>query len=128
MKKLQTSILILVGALPLLANAELAGVQSLLTSFGVLVRSAIPIVGGLALLFFFWGLAQFILKSGDAAAQKEGRDRMIWGVIALFVLLSVWGLVNFIQRNLNIFNTGPQPIPTTLPGGGSGSGTGGTLP
>jgi len=53
----------------------------------------IPIAITLALLFFIWGLAQFILASGDEEKKKEGKQRMIWGIIALFVIVSVWGIV-----------------------------------
>jgi hypothetical protein len=49
---------------------------------------------------------------------------MIWGIIALFVLVTVWGLVAFIQNNLQIYPIGgPQNVPIlNLQGGGSSGG------
>lgn len=58
------------------------------------------VAAGCALLFFFWGLAKFIFNAGDAKGNQEGRQLMLWGVVALFVLLSVWGLVRFVQETL----------------------------
>ncbi len=59
-------------------------------------------MGGLALLVFFWGIAVFIFR-GDSEGNKErGRNIMIWGVIALFVMISVWGIIDLVQRDLGI--------------------------
>ena len=74
----------------------------------------IPIVFALALLYFFWGLATYILSSGDPEKKEEGRNKMVWGIVALFVMASIWGLVNFLQDALDI-DEGSAPtieIPT----------------
>lgn len=66
-----------------------------------IVDALILMVGAIAMLVFFWGLAKFIFKvGGDEKAVESGRRLMIWGVIALFVMVSVWGLVRFIQGEL----------------------------
>lgn len=70
-----------------------------------IINIATPIVVGLALLYFFWGLAQFIAKSGNSESHEEGRNKMIWGLIALFVMLTVWGIVFFIAGELGINQT-----------------------
>lgn len=70
-----------------------------------IISIATPIVVGLALLYFFWGLAQFIAKSGNSESHEEGRNKMIWGLIALFVMLTVWGIVFFVVGELGINQT-----------------------
>jgi len=97
-----TTLSILIAG-PLLVSAALEGVGELITSIGGLIKLALPIAVAAALLFFFWGVANFILKAGDPKAREEGRNRMLWGIIALFVMISVWGIVGFIQENLNIY-------------------------
>lgn len=99
MKKMSLFIALLV---PSISFAALGGIRTLLVDFGGLVKLAIPIVFGLAVLFFFWGIANYILKAGDVKAKEEGKNIMIYGVIAIFVITSIWGLVGFIQRNLGI--------------------------
>lgn len=69
------------------------------------------LVGGLALLYFMWGVGKYILHGGDAEKRTEGYQMMIYGVIALFIMVSVWGLVAVLQ---NTFLSGV---------GGSGVGT-----
>ena len=43
-------------------------------------------------------MAKFILAAGSEEGRKEGRNIMIWGIIALFVIVSVWGLVQVLNN------------------------------
>jgi|SRR3989344_2152457 len=74
----------------------------------------LPILMGVALLVFLWGLVIFIAKSADETARSEGRQRMIWGIIALFVAVSIWGLVNFISESTGI-DQGTAPSAPQIP-------------
>lgn len=100
MKKVLISALVLA---PSLAFAQsLGNVETLLRSIGRLINLALPILVGLALLGFFWGLAQFVFAAGDSEQKDKAKTHMIWGVVALFVMVSVWGLVRFVGQALNI--------------------------
>jgi hypothetical protein len=99
--------------LPTLAYAqELNNIQRLLDSIGRLISAALPIVAGLALLAFFWGVAMFIFAQADESKKVEAKKIMIWSVVALFVMVSVWGLVRFINNALGIQQ---ERTPDTLP-------------
>ena len=65
-----------------------------------------PIVVALALLYFFYGLAIYILKAGDEEKRKEAKGIMIYGIIALFVMVSVWGLVGILVSSVGLGGTG----------------------
>ena len=80
------------------------GIQDLITAGGKLISYGINLLMTLALVIFLWGLAQFIFKVGNTGekAVEEGKNRMTWGLIALFVMVCVWGLVKFIHSNLGI--------------------------
>ena len=59
--------------------------------------SVIPLIFALAVAMFVWGVVQFVLlNAGDEKKRTEGKQFMIWGVIALTVMLSVWGLVKIL--------------------------------
>jgi hypothetical protein len=93
----------IVGALvfaPVLASAETLG--GVLGIVGQLVGAATPIVVALALVYFFWGLGQFILGSSESEKRKEAIGIMIYGIIALFVMVSIWGIVNVLQTTFNV--------------------------
>ncbi len=95
-------LLLLIGLLPIIAFAQAEGLKTLVLSFGRLINLALPIVVSLAVLIFFWGLAKYLLSTGDKTKLSEGRNMMVFGILALFVMVSVWGIVKFFQQNLNI--------------------------
>lgn len=85
-----------------------------MTIFGVIATLAgilnafAPVIVALALVYFFWGLAQYILNAADEEKKKEGRNIMIWGILALFVMVSVWGIVNVIRDTFQLDDTNIQ--------------------
>jgi len=74
----------------------------LIDSFADVIDLSIGVLSAIALLVFIWGIVKYMTSAGSADKAKEGKSIMIYGVIALFVLFSVWGLVYFIQGELGI--------------------------
>ena len=78
------------------AQAE-GNIQSLIIDAGGLINTLTGVAFALALLVFFWGLAVFIFQTGDESRVSGGRRLMVWGIIALFVATSIWGIVALLQ-------------------------------
>lgn len=96
----------------LAANSNMGYVQDLLMQIQGIVEFLVPLLIALALLFFLWGLVRFMLNSGDDTARQEAKSQMIWGIIALFVIVSVWGLVSLLNEITGIdAGGGPGGIP-----------------
>ena len=98
---------IAIAALPLLALAQapqFSNLFNLVDATKAILDRLIPIAVTLALLFFIWGLAQFILASGDEEKRSEGKRKMGWGIVALFVIISIWGIVVWIANVLGVSN------------------------
>ena len=76
-----------------------------------MVGRLIPIFVALALIYFIWGLMKFILAA-DSEAREEGKKGMWLGIVALFVIVSIWGIVAFISRTLGIDSTTNVNPPT----------------
>jgi len=75
--------------------------KELVNIFIDLINVALPVIGGLAFLVFLWGLTKFIINvSGDAKGVEEGKNLMLWGIIALFLLLSFWAIIAFFYRDI----------------------------
>lgn len=68
----------------------------LLDSIADVVQRLIPIVIGLGVLVFLWGIVKYI-SSPDPKSKKESITFMTWGIISLFVMVSVWGIVFLLQ-------------------------------
>ena len=97
---------------PLSASAQqLGNLGNLVEQLGRIIDKLIPIVFSIALLVFFWGLAKYILAAGSEEAKDQGRRIMIGGIIALFVMASIWGIVYFIGQALGIDAEQSIPVP-----------------
>ena len=79
------------------------------------VNLVIPIMIGLAIIYFFWGLIQYIRSAGDPKKASEGKSIMIWGIIAIAVMVSVFGLVSWLQGLFGI-DKGATINPIVIPG------------
>ena len=65
-----------------------------------------------ALLVFAVGVGKFI-RSTESGKVEKTRNLLIWGVVGLFVLVSVWGIVVLVRRELGW--TGNLTLPLLKP-------------
>ncbi len=93
------------------SGVDTSGLFSLLNKIDGLVARIIPILIGLALLAFLWGIMRYLFSD----KKDDAKTLMIWGIIALFVMTSVWGLVAILSdtilgtnRNTNL----PPSVPS----------------
>lgn len=61
-----------------------------------LINPVITLIFGAAVVFFLWNVLQLIRKSDQAEEREQFKSRITWGIIAIAVMASMWGLVNFV--------------------------------
>jgi hypothetical protein len=69
--------------------------------------TGVLVVAGIAI--YFYGISINILKFGEGEVEKL-KNYFIWGIIVLFVMVSIWGILQILQDTL--FG-GDQYNPTT---------------
>ncbi len=102
---------------PFFVNAQilpLNNVQQIVWGIRDVVRLLGPIVYSLSIIFFFWGLGKYALSSGNPKSVEEGKGIMVWGVIAIAVMTSIYGLVAFLQVTFGVSNR-TTPIAPLIP-------------
>ncbi len=70
-----------------------------------IVVPIVELLFALATLYFIYGLFVFFTGSGDATKRKQGQDHILWGVIGIFIMVSVYGIIRFVASSLG------QPYP-----------------
>ncbi len=58
---------------------------------GKIINPSIFVLVGIAVVVFLWGMFRFILSS--AQAKKPDRKLILWSLLTLFVLFSIWGIL-----------------------------------
>lgn len=61
------------------------------------LSSVIPVLVGLAVVGFLWGVLQYIYSGGDEEKRKEGVKFMTYGIVGLAVITTMWALVGIIS-------------------------------
>jgi hypothetical protein len=70
-----------------------------------ILSQAVPILIGCALVGFFYGLVIFIWKGKEGGeALAKSKQFMIYSIGALFVMVSIWGIIALMQDTLNVRN------------------------
>ncbi len=82
------------------AGSSLSGTNKTLAGFvaglGDMVNSIFFLIFALTVLVFFWGLTLQLINPGNAEHKQKAKDIMVWGIIGMVVMLSVFGIVNII--------------------------------
>jgi Kef-type K+ transport system membrane component KefB len=73
------------------------------TNIGTLV---IELAISLAVVWIIVSVVRYLIAGGEEGRTK-GRDAIIWGVVGLFVILSIWGLVFLLTNSFKTQNATP---------------------
>lgn len=73
-----------------------------------LYKAVIPLLFALGTAGFIWGIIQYYLNPDNEEKRKKGKSFIIGGLIALFVMVSMWGMVGILTGTFGFTNTIPQ--------------------
>lgn len=94
-------LLALPSGIVLAQTASAQPIVNLVNTFGNIVRSLVPILISLAVVWFIYNVIRYVIAH-DEDKKSEAKQQMIWGIIGLAVIVSMWGLVAFLQNTFGI--------------------------
>ena len=78
-----------------------ASVTSLMNSIDkVIINPIIIFLFALAMVYFLYGLAQYLLSPDNEEVRKTSKSHMIWGLVGLFIMVAVFGIMKLILNTL----------------------------
>lgn len=93
------------------ANATVGTIQAIICKIGNILDTIIPVLIVLGIVYFVWGIIQYVIGS-DEEAKKKGRDRMIYGIIGLVVIVAMWGLVGIVTKTFGLNGSTQVNVPS----------------
>ncbi|MEI7513414.1 MAG: hypothetical protein WCJ74_02210 [bacterium] len=75
-----------------------------------IVNPIIYFLFAVALMYFLYGIIVFIMNADDEEARKTGKKHIFWGMVGLFIMVSVYGILGI------VLGTVGADIPTGLQG------------
>lgn len=101
------------GGSPTACNGgAITTLQGILCKISELLGAVLPVLIALGVIYFVWGVITYVISS-DEEAKKAGRNRIIFGIIGLAVIITVWGLVAILRNTFGLTNVTNINFPTT---------------
>jgi len=74
---------------------------------GCFYSLTVRIIIGLGIIMFFWGVFKFV-RTDSETEKASGKQFILWGLIGIFVMVSIMGIVGVLQSSFNnsLNNTG----------------------
>lgn len=66
----------------------------------LIVNPLIILMFAAALLYFLYGVFQFLVHADDSEARATGQSHMLWGVVGMFIMFAVFAILHIIQNTL----------------------------
>ena len=86
----------------------------IICEIGQYLNLIIPVLITLGVVFFIWGVAQYVIAA-DEEAKTKGRDKMIYGIIGLAVIVGVWGIVGLLNASFGLQAQQSNIVIPTIP-------------
>ena len=93
------------------AGLAVSDFRTMLCKISELLNAVVPVLIALGVVYFVWGVVTYMIGS-DEEAKKAGRDRIIFGIIGLAVIIGLWGLVNILKNTFGLDNVESIEYPT----------------
>jgi len=116
MKKIAKVVAGSLWALPFMAFAadpQLGYFSSFLTQLKTIIDNAVIFLVALAVAWFIWNVIRYTIAE-DEDKKSAAKSQMIWGIVAIAVIVSIWGLVALLQGFFGVSKTGSG---TVIPSG-----------
>jgi len=101
--------------MPFVTLAQLGEVDTFFNNINTFIGNVlIPLVFGLTLLIFVWGMFRFFVWGGGNEEERaKGKQLILWSIVGLVLMVSIWGIVNIVAGGFFPDKAPPQ-MPTGL--------------
>ena len=101
-------------AMPFAAGA-VESINDLFNLTETIINKLAPLLIAIAVIVLLIGIINYIRAGDDEEKRAKGKNEMIYGIIGLFVMVSIWGLVAILSGTFDLKNDIPDTVNELLP-------------
>jgi uncharacterized membrane protein YidH (DUF202 family) len=102
MKKFLFLVPVLALTVPMVAFGQyFQNLVDMIGSVGGMVQLLNGIIIAIGILLFFYGLLKYLTKK-EAKERADAKSQLIWGLIIIFVMTTLFGVIQFFRDTLQI--------------------------
>jgi amino acid transporter len=80
-----------------------ASIDSFITNVNAqIINPLIILLFALAIVYFLFGVFEFIANQDNDEKKTSGKSHMLWGIIGLTIMMGVWAILGIILGTLGI--------------------------
>lgn len=111
MKKLLYGSALVLALVPFVAAAQNQLETFVTQTIGGTVNALVTVLVAIATLVFIFGIVKYISAAGDPEKMKTARSYIIFSIIALALILGIWGVAQFLLEGTGLNTYTPDRIP-----------------
>jgi hypothetical protein len=74
--------------------------QFILKVATAIINPIIQLMFAFAIVVFLWGIVDYIRGAGSADSREQGTRHIIWGLVGLFIMVGVFGILNLFKATI----------------------------
>lgn len=85
-----------------------AGTQLIDRVVDYIINPAILVIFALGFFLFVLGLVEFLWNLRSGEVQNNGKQHMIWGIVGMLIMVSVYGIISLIDETFELDFSNPD--------------------
>jgi uncharacterized membrane protein YidH (DUF202 family) len=87
----------------------------------LIINPLILFLFALAIVFFLYGVLEFLMNQANEEKKTTGKSHMLWGIVGITIMMGVWAILGIILNTLGISEdeinpeTGEVNLPASNP-------------
>lgn len=74
--------------------------QFVINLANVVLNPLLKLLFAAALLYFIWGVFQYLLNADSDSGRSTGRQHILWGIIGMAIMAGAFGILEIASRTL----------------------------
>lgn len=97
------------------AGGEITTFTDLLNRINTILNIIVPFLVGLGVFVIIYGVFGYIQHSADEEKRREAKLFVVWGVVGVFIMVSIWGFVSILVNTFPLKRSAPK-VESVFPG------------
>lgn len=76
-----------------------------------ILNPIIYLLFAVSFVYFSYGVVRFLTLDASDGKRKEARDAILWGIVGMVIMFSVYGLIRFVLATFGIDQSDVKYIP-----------------
>ena len=95
-------------------GGAISTLDGFITRLNDILNTLVPFIVGLAVFVIIYGIFGYIRHSADEEKRTEAKLFVLWGVIGVFIMVSIWGFVSILV-NTFVLNKNAPTVQSIFP-------------